>query len=139
MPSKPTEKCPYKSRFSPNKYVSLSQIGAEIMCERMARKEYKELPLKFWEIKKWRNILVWQAKLCSELRKKYRDDAIFSALMDKRSKYTYSFQAPWLIKTIEEYEAKPAQEIKIEIVVTEEKPTELRPSSGGNNLASLLD
>jgi len=139
MPSKPTEKSPYQSKFSIGVYVHLGQLIAEMACERAARKEYKELPQKFWEIKKWGAYLKFQLLNASKLRKQFRDDAILAALKDKRCKTVYSLNAPWFIKVIEEYQAVPPKVVTKEMVEEALEIKEVRPSTGGNNLASLLD
>jgi hypothetical protein len=139
MPTQQTEKCPYQSIFSPGIWIHLGQYLAERACQNAAKKEYKELPLQFWRIKKWANYLKWQIGLCSKLQKQYRDDAILAAFNDKRCRTVFSLNAPWFIKVIEEYQATEVKEQpKVEIVEVEEIQS-VRPTSGGNNLASLLD
>lgn len=135
-----SDKSPFPSRFSPGSWVSFHQFLAELACERAARKEYKELPLKFWAIKKWKNFLVWQAKLAIGLKAKYREDAILGAFNDKRCKTVFSLNAEWFIKVVEEYELKPEQKTEKEPeMIVQEEIKSIRPSTGGNTLASLLD
>lgn len=141
MPSKPTDKCPYPSIFSPGCYVHFAQLVAEKMCQNAAKKEYKELPLQFWEIPKWSKVLKFQLVLVARLRRKYRDDAIMSAINDKRCRNVFSLSAPWFIKIIDEYQALPSKDMgKSEVVEIEvSEAQDIRPTSSGNNLASLLD
>jgi hypothetical protein len=139
MAEKPTEKNCYQSIFSPGSWINFCQFMAEKACSRAAAKEYKELPLKFWQIKRWANQLKFQISNCSKLQKQYRDDAILAAFNDKRCRTVFSLNAPWFIKVIEEYQATEAKEQpKVEIVEVEEIQS-VRPTTGGNNLASLLD
>jgi chorismate-pyruvate lyase len=44
-----TNKSRYPSRYSPNGWVSAPQYITELVCEKKAQKEKKELPMKFWE------------------------------------------------------------------------------------------
>lgn len=133
-----TEKSRYPSVYSPGQYVTLAQYLCEKVCERAAKKEYKELPLQFWRIKKWSQFYVFQSKLVNKLLKTYKPEAVLHAFNDKRCKSIYSFNAPWFLPVVEEYNAKT--ETKIEATEELDAPPEgLRPSSGQKSLASLLD
>lgn len=142
MPLKQSDKCPYQSIFSPGVWVHLGQYLSEKCCANAAKKEYKELPLQFWKIKKWADFLKFQLLNASKLRTKYRDDAILAAFNDKRCRTVYSLNAPWFIEVVEEYQAKEPKIVEKQEVIEIERSSEpqaLRPSSGGNSLASLLD
>jgi len=53
MAKKQTQKSKYPSRYSPNGWVHAAQYVTELICEKKAKTEGKELPLKFWELKEW--------------------------------------------------------------------------------------
>ena len=51
MAKKRTEKSKYPSRYSPNGWVHSAQYITELICEKKAKTEGKELPIKIWELK----------------------------------------------------------------------------------------
>ena len=97
-----TEKSKYPSRYSPGGWVSAPQYITEFICEKKAQKDHKELPIKFWEIKEWRNYYRYQITLANALLKEFEADFIIAALKDNRCWKTYSLRAPMLRGIIEE-------------------------------------
>jgi hypothetical protein len=97
-----TEKSKYPSRYSPGGWVSAPQYITEFICEKKAQKDRKELPIKFWEIKEWRNYYRYQITLANKLLKEFTADVIIAALKDNRCWKTYSLRAPMLRGIIEE-------------------------------------
>ena len=102
MTKKRTDKSQYPSRYSPGGWVSAPQYITELICEKKAQKDRKELPIKFWEIKEWRNYYRYQITLANKLLGEFSADAIISALKDNRCWKTYSLRAPMLRGIIEE-------------------------------------
>jgi len=102
MTKKRTDKSQYPSRYSPGGWVSAPQYITELICEKKAQKDQKELPIKFWEIKEWRNYYRYQITLANKLLKEFAADAIIAALKDKRCWKTYSLRAPMLHGIIKE-------------------------------------
>ena len=45
-----TEKSRYSSRYSPSAYVTGPQYILELICERKAKRENIDLPIKFWNL-----------------------------------------------------------------------------------------
>jgi hypothetical protein len=132
---KRTSKSKYPSRYSPNGWVHAGQYITELICEKKARTEGKELPLKFWELKEWLKFYKYQITLANKLIKEYGEHVIISALNDKRmwKCYSrmwkcYSLRSPFLKKVIEEYKDKEevAKKIaqKIEYDFSEKKTFE---------------
>lgn len=113
MAKKQTAKSKYPSRYSPNGWVHAAQYVTELICEKKAKTEGKELPLKFWELKEWLKFYKYQITLANKLIKEYGEHVIISALNDKRMWKTYSLRSPFLKNVIEEYKKK--QEIAKEI------------------------
>lgn len=106
MPKKQTKKSRYKSRYSPQGWVHAGQYITELICEKKAKVDKKELPLRFWKLDEWNKFYRYQIMLANRLVKKYNEHAIVSALLDNRTWKTYSLRSPFLIRIIEEYEEK---------------------------------
>lgn len=102
MSKKRTEKSKYPSRYSPQGWVSASQYITELICEKKAQREKKELPIKFWEIKEWRSYFKYQITLANKLIKEFGEEAVIAALKDSRCWSTYSLRAPRLREVAEE-------------------------------------
>jgi hypothetical protein len=98
-----SDKSNYPSRYSPNGWVSSYQYITELICEKKAQQDGKELPIKFWEIKEWRSFYRYQITLATSLVKEYGEEAVIAALRDRRCYKTYSLRAPFLKPIIEEH------------------------------------
>tara|TARA_Y100001937_G_C7130514_1_gene337091 strand:+ start:3502 stop:3936 length:435 start_codon:yes stop_codon:yes gene_type:complete len=113
MAKKRTEKSKYPSRYSPNGWVHAAQYITELICEKKAQIDKKELPLKFWELKEWLKFYRYQITLANKLIKEYGEHVIISALRDNRMWKTYSLRSPFLKNVIEEYKNKQELAMKI--------------------------
>ena len=102
MSKKRSDKSKYPSRYSPDGWVSAPQYITEFVCEKKARTEQKELPVKFWEIKEWRNYFRYQITLANKLLKDFSEEAVIAALKDSRCWKTYSLRSPFLHSIIKE-------------------------------------
>jgi len=118
MANKRTEKSKYPSRYSPNGWVHAAQYVTELICEKKAKTENKELPLKFWELKDWLKFYRYQITLANKLIKEYGEHVVISALNDKRMWKCYSLRSPFLKNVLQEYKEK--QEIAKKIAKTVE-------------------
>jgi hypothetical protein len=94
MSKKRTDKSRYPSRYSPKGWVSAPQYITELICEKKAQKEKKELPIRFWEIKEWKSYFRYQITLANKLINEFGEDAVVAALKDPRCWSTYSLRAP---------------------------------------------
>jgi len=106
MGKKRTEKSKYPSRYSPQGFVHGAQYVTELICEKKAKVEKKELPLKFWDLPDWNKYYKYQIMLANRLVKKYGESAVIATLNDKRTWKTYSLRAPLLVPILEEYKEK---------------------------------
>jgi len=98
-----TEKSKYQSRYRDDSFVTAAQYITELICEKEAQIEYKELPKKFWQIKKWANKYKYQIKHANRLLSKYPEQAIIKALLDPRTKRIFSLAHPILENIISTY------------------------------------
>jgi hypothetical protein len=120
----------YKSKYTlEDKTVTAAQYLAELMCERNARLDGKELPHKFWESREWNQIFRRHVTQCNRLLKKYREDAVIAAFFDDRTKSFISFGNPRYVRVIKEHEAnlkaldnKPLEVIKAQPISLPRKP-----------------
>jgi hypothetical protein len=131
-----TDKCCYPSPYSPGKWVTAAQYITELICVRAAKKEDKDLPVKFWNIKKWRNYYLFQIKHCNRLLKEYDAKDIIRALKSDKGKRIHSLQASWFSDIIEEErkKSKPISTVITPTIIDEPKVRCDKPSE-----KSLLD
>jgi hypothetical protein len=92
------------SRYSNNKEVSAAQYIVELICEKRAKLEKKDLHYRFWLTKEWERYYKNQIATAHKLVKKYNPIAIVKALQDSKTSKTYSLRAPFLIAIIEQHQ-----------------------------------
>ena len=144
MANNRSDKSKYPSRYSPSKWVSAPQYITELICEKKARIDKKELPAKFWEIKEWKSFYRNQIATANKLLKTYSAAAVINALKNPKTYKIFSLRAPWLVGIIEaeqkivdlaEQQPKKAPEFKK--VDTTQKPRQQRVTKG--RLGKLKD
>ena len=101
-----TEKSKYPSRYSPQGFVHAGQYVTELICEKKAKVEGKDLPIKFWELPEWLKYYKYQIMLANKLIKEFGEHSVIAALHDKRMWKTYSLRSPFLKDIIVEYRDK---------------------------------
>jgi hypothetical protein len=84
--------------------VSAAQYIVELICEKKAKFDKKDLHYRFWVNKEWSAYYRNQIATANKLVKKYNPLAIVKALQDDKTANTYSLRAPFLIPIIEHYE-----------------------------------
>tara|TARA_R100000008_G_C3499583_1_gene122960 strand:+ start:79 stop:498 length:420 start_codon:yes stop_codon:yes gene_type:complete len=96
----------YPSRYSNDKRVTAAQYLAELMCERQAQKNKKELPNQFWNLPHWSKKFKSQLFAAYGLLKLYDETAIIKAVKSKEARNIYSLRAPILDDIIKEQQHK---------------------------------
>lgn len=96
----------YISKYSNNKTVSAAQYITELICERKALKDKKDLHYRFWLAKEWASFFRNQIASANKLLKEYSDKAIVNALLTTQGKKIFSLRAPHLPAIIETEEKK---------------------------------
>jgi len=91
----------YPSKYSNGKFVSSAQYITEIICERKATREKKDLHYRFWNNKEWAAFYRNQIGSAHKLLKSFSDKAIIRALMSSSGQKIYSLRAPHLLAMIE--------------------------------------
>lgn len=130
------------SKYSNNKEVSAAQYITEIICEKKAKIDKKDLHYKFWLNKEWASFYRNQISTANKLVKKYNPVAIVKALQDTKTAYTYSLRAPRLISIIEQYEkilAAQNQQLSKSIDRSQAKTFKKNTKQKPNVLSKLKD
>jgi hypothetical protein len=96
----------YISKYSNDKPVSAAQYITELICEKLAKIENKDLHYRFWLNKEWSTYYKNQIASAHKLLKKYTDTAIIRALANPKASKIYSLRAPHLVSIIEQEEQK---------------------------------
>lgn len=91
----------YPSKYSNGKHVSAAQYITEIICEKKARLNKKDLHYRFWTNKEWSRFYRDQIASANKLLKQYSDVAILRALNNPKAAKIYSLRAPFLMPIIE--------------------------------------
>ena len=96
----------YPSKYSNGNSVSAAQYITEIICEKKAKIEKKDLHYRFWTSKEWQLFYRNQIATANKLVKKYSDTAIVRALNNPKTAKIYSLRAPSLDVIIAEEQKK---------------------------------
>lgn len=134
-----SDKSPYPSLYSIGSYISAPQFLGELVCQRAAYKENKELPQKFWDLPKWRKFLVFQIAQANRLLKRYKAEVIIKALRDPKGRSIYSLGAPHLKGLLDKYAAIPEVSVEVEIEELEVTLGLRKPMTNTKSLRSKLD
>ena len=133
-----TEKSKYPSRYSPDGWVSAPQYITEFVCEKKARKDNKELPIKFWEIAECRIYFRYQITLANKLLKDFPEEAIIAALKDNRCWKTYSLRSPFLHSIIKEKEALIQERESVDYNVVKSEEVKYKTNNNKKSIISKL-
>jgi len=91
----------YLSKYSNGKNVTAAQFITEIICERIAKKDKKDLHYRFWLSQDWEKQYKGQIGSANKLLKKYEAKDIIDALLSSKGAKIYSLRAPHLSDIIE--------------------------------------
>lgn len=105
----------YLSKYFNGKYVTAAQFITEMICERLAKKDKRDLHYRFWLSDDWQKSYKNQIPTANKLLKKYSAKAIIDALCSPTGKKIYSLRAPHLTPIIEQIELKLKQQPVVEI------------------------
>lgn len=129
----------YQSRYSDSQ-VTAAQFITELICEKKALKQKKDLPQQFWKIDEWKAYYRQQILAANALLKMYDEIAIIKALKSERSYGVFSLRAPQLDTIIEVEQRLLIKEAETKIVVA---PTTNQPrpqfTEKKNNRINKLD
>lgn len=128
------------SRYSNNKEVSAAQYITEIICEKKAKLDKKDLHYRFWLSKEWSAYYRNQIATANKLVKQYNPIAIVKALKDEKTQKIYSLRAPTLKPIIEQHQKlldNSNKELSTNIDRSENKTFKQHKSK--NNILSKLE
>lgn len=74
-----------------DKEVTPANFLAERICERMAIKNKKPMPYRFWQTDEWKKTYQMQVVMASRLLQEYSFEVITATLKNPRCKHLYSF------------------------------------------------
>jgi hypothetical protein len=132
----------FPSKYSNGKEVSPAQYVAEIVCERIAKKQNKDLHYRFWLNDDWAKEYKGQLAASYKLLKKYDVKAIIKALQSAGGLKIYSLRAPHLVAMIDReqkiLDSKPEPTIKkIDRNFLDKGKTEIKPTNILDKLRDL--
>jgi hypothetical protein len=131
----------YPSKYSNGKDVSAAQYITEIICEKKAKREGKDLHYRFWVNKEWAVFYRNQIASANKLVKKHNELAIIKALNNPKTEKIYSLRAPHLIPIIEQEEkvlASKNQELSLNLQ-RKKDPSYTKPKTRNNIISKLKD
>lgn len=102
----------YPSKYSNGKSVSSAQYITEIICEKKAKIDKKDLHYRFWVSPEWQLFYRNQIATANKLIKKYDDVSVIRALNNPKASKIYSLRAPFLESIIHEEQVKLDSENK---------------------------
>lgn len=106
----------YPSKYSNGKEVTAAQYIVEMICERIAKRNKKDLHYRFWVSKEWEKEYKGQIASAHKLLKKYDFSDIVNALKSTDGAKIYSLRAPHLSdiidKTVSIRQSQPVIETK---------------------------
>jgi hypothetical protein len=114
----------YPSKYSNGKSVSAAQYITELICEKKAKLDKKDLHYRFWDNKEWSRYYRDQVASANKLLKKYNETAIIRGLNNPKSAKIYSLRAPHLPAIIEQ-EQKLLESENKELSIVIERPQEV--------------
>lgn len=131
-----------QSRYTDTeKQLTPAQWLAELMCERKAKSERKDLPVKFWDKKlypEWAKEWVKQAIIANRLLKKYSFEAIVAALKNPKALKIYSLGATKMLTPLIEQAQKQIDNKPQEAVVVDTLPTNVKTTNVTKSLINKL-
>lgn len=131
----------YPSKYSNGKDVSAAQYITEIICEKKAKREGKDLHYRFWVNKEWAVFYRNQIASANKLVKQYNELAIIKALNNPKTEKIYSLRAPHLIPIIEQEEkvlATKNQELSLNLQ-RKKDVSYAKPKTKNNIISKLKD
>ena len=109
---KQTDKSRYPSIYSPETFVTAAQYITELLFQKKAKYEKKELPLKFWKNSEYSKQFVRWQRQANKLVKEYSGNAIIAALKDPKSGLRWSLHGEFLLNLIKEHHQKILEQEK---------------------------
>lgn len=88
----------YESAHGATRKITAAQRLAEIMCERIAGKDQRSLPARFWNTPQWNKTFYDQIRFANSILKIYDAEVIFRAL--RRMPHVWSLGAAFFVESL---------------------------------------
>lgn len=134
-------KLKFPSKYSNGKQVSAAQYITEIICEKKAKLDKKDLHYRFWVSPEWAAYYRNQIATAYKLIKEFDAICIVKALNSKNGEKIYSLRAPHLIDLIKKEVSLSNitnKDFTLEVNRKENKTFSSNVSSKQKNIISLL-
>lgn len=116
-----TDKQRFKSKYAVDTYVTGAQYLAEFMCERIAKKEGVQLPVRFWQLPHWKKVFQLQVLKANEWLKEYDISLILKGMRSPAAAKIYSLGFKSGLKPIFERQRKiEANKVPEQVNIIEE-------------------
>jgi hypothetical protein len=131
----------YESKYSPQKYVTATQYIIELICEKRAAFDHKELYIQFWKDKQWAYFFKKNLRKVHLLLKQYEPRVIINALQSQDFKFCYSIFTDKFSQLLEVEQAKLDLEKPVDgqTINRNTLNSTLRETKPVNNLLTRLD
>src|SRR5687768_11913796 len=103
-------------------HITAAQYLAELMCERIAKKNKKELGPRFWNTSLWKRTFCSQVLAANHLLKLYNSKAIVAAL--KEVPWAYSLRAEFLDPVIKDKQERMDRQAALAVEKEKEREPE---------------
>lgn len=80
----------FQSKYAIDTDITPAQYLAEYMCERIAKKEGAQLPMRFWQLSHWKKVFLLQVLKANEWLKEYDMSVIMKGLRSPAAAKIYS-------------------------------------------------
>lgn len=129
----------YPSKYSNGKSVSAAQYITELICEKKAKLDKKDLHYRFWVSPEWESFYRNQISSAHKLLKKYSDVAVVRALKNTRAEKIFSLRAPHLPPIIEhEQQLLDAENQTLSLKIDRKDNVSFSKTSNKPNIISKL-
>jgi hypothetical protein len=103
MAKQQTEKSRFPSRYGgEDNFVTGTQYIIELICEKKAKLDNRNLPLKFWTHPDWAAFYKRWLRQVAKLLKEFDEKAIIAALKSKKSGMRWSLHTEFMLNLIRE-------------------------------------
>jgi len=109
MATKRTDKCCFESRHGGG-WITPAAYLVELVCEKVAKKDKKALPNKFWNLPEWKKTFKLQILHANRLLKKYDIAPIVKSLNKRETRNVYSLGANFILEPLIKIEQKKYDE-----------------------------
>lgn len=128
----------YQSKYT-DKLVAPAQILVDKLMEKIAKKDKEVLPIRYWELEKYKKTFIRHIVGANKLLKKYPVDVVLKAIQDPAANWIFYFESPKLLPLCKKYDKLGQVEIKEEKIEKVDITQRPRQQVGKTGLLERLD